>query len=130
MRALAGALAAGAVALGALFTAPSAHAYASAVRSLIWWSGPECIPVRVSNAPDGYGWDIKQACGGHAERSYYAVPGQWVGADPVGFDETLAIGCQLWIDGELRLSDYAPPGDHHDVNCLRQLLPGSYGPVA
>ena len=96
--------------VGAIAVAPTANAYASVIRSYVWWSGPDCIPVEISRAPDGFGTDVGQACGGHSERTYVAVPGQFVGADPMPNDTTVTVGCQLWIDGVLRLTDYAPPG--------------------
>ncbi len=41
-------------------------------------------------------------------------------------DNTVSLGCALYINGYLDNSDYAPPGDHHNVNCLRILV--GYGP--
>ena len=53
--------------------------------------------------------------------------GEYIGADPVAFDQTRTVGCQVFIDGALSYGDYAPDGNHHDVNCLRT-LPYDYYP--
>jgi hypothetical protein len=108
---------------GAVIAAPTANAYVSVVESYVWWTGVDCISVEYSNAPDDWGTEVGRICGGHSERAYTAVPGQFVGADPMPRDRTETVGCQVRVDGVLRYSDYAPPGDMHNVNCLHLLLP-------
>lgn len=123
-----GGLAAAAVTTGIALAAP-AQAYPSAypsvyVTSTVYWTGPECIPVRVSR---GYSTVIDMACGHYAQRSYLAFPGQYVGADPMPFDSTVTLGCSLVLNGVPDNTDYAPSGDRHDVNCMRIYIPAGYG---
>jgi hypothetical protein len=123
-----GGLAAAAIAGGVALAAP-AQAYPSAypsvyVTSTVYWTGPDCIPVRVSR---GYSTVIDMACGGFAQRSYLAFPGQYVGADPMPFDSTVTLGCSLVLNGVPDNTDYAPSGDRHDVNCMRIYIPAGYG---
>jgi hypothetical protein len=93
------------------------------VTSTVYWTGPDCIPVRISA---GYTTEIGTACGHFAQLSYLAFPGQYVGADPMPFDSTVTLGCSLLINGVPDNTDYARDGDHHDVNCLRVYVPGGY----
>jgi len=109
--------------VGAVIAAPTANAAASFIQSYVWWTGVNCISVEYSNAPSDWGTDVGRICGGHSERAYTAVPGQFVGADPMPRDRTETVGCQVRVDGVLRYSDYAPPGDMHDVDCMKMLLP-------
>lgn len=108
------------VALGGAVSAQAQ--YASVITSTVYWTGADCIAVRYS---EGYTTDIAMKCGGYSERTYLAVPGQYIGADPMPLpnDPTVTLGCSLRIDGQVDNTDYAPPGDvHHNVNCLRVLV--------
>jgi hypothetical protein len=120
-----GGLAATAVATSGLALAAPAQASPGGVyvTSTVYWTGPDCIPVRISA---GYSTEIGMACGHYAQRSYFALPGQFVGADPMPFDTTTTLGCSLVINGVPDNTDYARDGDHHDINCLRVYVPGGY----
>jgi hypothetical protein len=89
------------------------------ITSIVYWTGPNCIPVRYST---GLSTDIGMACDGYSERTYFAVDGQYVGADPMPFDTTVTLGCSLLINGVPDNTDYAPAGDRHNVDCLRVLV--------
>ena len=110
-------------ALGGVANAAPAQAQSGAViTSIVYWTGADCISVRYS---EGYSTDVAMKCGGYSERTYFAVPGQYIGADPMPLasDPTITLGCSLRIDGEVDNTDYAPPGDvHHNVDCLRVLV--------
>jgi hypothetical protein len=84
------------------------------ITSIVYWTGPNCIPVRYST---GLSTDIGMACDGYSERTYFAVDGQYVGADPMPFDTTVTLGCSLLINGVPDNTDYAPAGDRHNVDC-------------
>ena len=119
-RLIIGAIATLAVGLGV--AAPAQAQYASVITSTVYWTGADCISVRYS---EGYSTDVAMKCGGYSERTYLAVPGQYVGADPMPLPSspTLTLGCSLRIDGQVDNTDYAPPGDvHHNVDCLRVLF--------
>jgi hypothetical protein len=107
----------------AVSVAPPAQAeYPSVIVSTVYWTGADCISVRYS---EGYYTDVAKKCGGYSERTYLAVPGQYIGADPIPLpsDPTITLGCSLRIDGQVDNTDYAPPGDvHHNVDCLRVLV--------
>jgi hypothetical protein len=120
-----GGLAAAAVASGLALAAPAnaSPGGGAYITSTVYWTGPDCIPVRYST---GWSTEIGMACGHYAQRSYFAVPGQYVGADPMPFDTTTTLGCSLTINGIPDNTDYARDGDHHDVNCLRAYVPGGY----
>ncbi|OBH91276.1 hypothetical protein [Mycobacterium sp. E2733] len=106
------------------FAAP-AHAAMSRIVSEVYWSGPACIPVRSPHYPDGSYTQTSMVCGGHSTATYYAFPGEFIGADPQPEDATVTLGCSLYVDGNSAYQDYARDGDHHDVNCLR-VLPAPY----
>ena len=107
------------VVLAGLVLASPAQAQSGAfITSIVYWTGPNCIPVRYS---EGFTTDIATICGKYSERSYFAVPGQYIGADPMPFDTTVTLGCSLLINGVPNNTDYAPSGDRHNVNCLRML---------
>ena len=119
-RLIIGAIATLAVGLGV--AAPAQAQYASVITSTVYWTGADCISVRYS---EGYSTDVAMKCGGYSERTYLAVPGQYIGADPMPLpsDPTITLGCSLRIDGQVDNTDYAPPGDvHHNVDCLRVLV--------
>jgi hypothetical protein len=101
--------------------AAPAHAAMSRIVSEVYWSGPACIPVVSPNYPSGHYTQTSMICGGHSTATYYAFPGEYIGADPRPNDATVTLGCSLYIDGNLAYQDYARDGDHHDVNCLRIL---------
>ncbi len=111
--------------------AAPAHATMSLIRSEVYWTGPECIPVMSPHYPDGHYTEMSMVCGGFSNATYSAFPGEYIGADPMPNDATITLGCALYVDGRLAYQDYARDGDHHDVNCLRVLLaPYSYdGPA-
>ena len=90
------------------------------ITSIVYWTGPNCIPVRYS---EGYHTEIGVICGRYSERNYFAFPGQYVGADPMPFDTTVTLGCSLLISGVPDNTDYAPAGDRHNVDCLRVFTP-------
>ena len=103
----------------AILLAPSANAQSGAhITSIVTWTGPHCIPIRYSQ---GFYTETDMVCGRYSQRSYYAVPGQYVGADPMPFDTTTTLGCSLVINGVMDNTDYAPSGDRHNVDCLRVL---------
>jgi hypothetical protein len=118
-RALAIVAAAAAVVGGAALAAPAQAQQGALITSIVYWTGPNCIPVRYST---GFSTDIGMACDGYSERSYFAVDGQYVGADPMPFDTTVTLGCSLLINGVPDNTDYAPAGDRHNVDCLRVLV--------
>ena len=110
----------------AVSVAPTAQAqYGAFITSIVYWTGPNCIPVRYS---EGFYTDTSMICGRYSERHYFAVPGQYVGADPMPFDTTTTLGCSLLINGVPDNTDYAPAGDRHNVNCMRVLSIVSVNP--
>ena len=115
---LAGLMGAAAVA-AAVSVAPPAQAQQGAfITSIVYWTGPNCIPVRYS---EGFSTSVAMKCGGYSERTYFAAPGMYIGADPMPFDTTVTLGCSLLINGVPNNTDYAPSGDRHNVDCLRVL---------
>jgi hypothetical protein len=122
-RMIATALAVAAVVAGVASAAPAqARGGSYWITSIVYWTGADCIPIRYS---EGYTTNVATKCGGYSERTYLAVPGQFVGADPMPLsgDPTTTLGCSLRIDGGVDNTDYAPPGDvHHNVDCLRVLV--------
>ncbi len=91
------------------------------IHSVVHWTGIDCIPIRAPQYPDGRSTRTTMFCGGYSEANYSAYPGEYVGADPQPNDRTMSIGCTLYINGYVDNSDYALPGDHHNVSCLRML---------
>ncbi len=122
-RALAGLMGAAAIAAAVPLAAPAQAAPGAWITSIVYWTGPDCIPVRYSK---GFYIDTDMICGRYSERHYFALPGQYVGADPMPFDTTTTLGCSLLINGVPDNTDYAPAGDRHNVNCLRVFVP-AYG---
>ena len=121
-RVLAAVTTAAAVVGGVALAAPAQAQYASVITSTVYWTGADCIQVEYS---EGWYTDVARKCGGFSERTYLAVPGQYVGADPIPLpnDPTVTLGCSLSIDGGVDNADYAPAGDvHHNVDCLRVLV--------
>jgi hypothetical protein len=121
-KALVAAVATAAAMGGVALAAPAQAQYASVITSIVYWTGPDCISVRYS---EGYTTNVAMKCGGYSERTYLAVPGQYVGADPMPLlsSPTTTLGCSLRIDGGVDNTDYAPPGDvHHNVDCMRVLV--------
>jgi|KBSMisStaDraftv2_1062788.scaffolds.fasta_scaffold1663619_2 hypothetical protein len=118
-RALVAVVAAAAVVGGVALAAPAQAQQGALITSIVYWTGPNCIPVRYST---GLSTDIGMACDGYSERTYFAVDGQYVGADPMPFDTTVTLGCSLLINGVPDNTDYAPAGDRHNVDCLRVLV--------
>jgi len=121
-KALVAAVATAAAMGGVALAAPAQAQYASVITSIVYWTGPDCISVRYSK---GYTTNVAMKCGGYSERTYLAVPGQYVGADPMPLlsSPTTTLGCSLRIDGGVDNTDYAPPGDvHHNVDCMRVLV--------
>ena len=97
-----------------------------AIRSVVYWSGANCIPIRAPEYPDGRTIKTNIFCGGYSEANYWAYPGEFVGADPMPYDgTTTSLGCGLYINGRQDNGDFAPPGDNHNVTCLR-ILRGLY----
>ena len=116
-----------AIGLGLIAAPPASAQQGALITSIVYWTGPNCIPVRYS---DGFSTDIAMICGRYSERHYFARPGQYVGADPMPFDTTTTLGCSLLINGAPDNTDYAPAGDRHNVNCLRVFIPDyGYGGV-
>lgn len=110
----------------AISVAPPASAQQGAfITSIVYWTGPNCIPVRYS---EGFSTNIDMICGRYSERHYFALPGQYVGADPMPFDTTVTLGCSLLINGTPDNTDYAPSGDRHNIDCLRVLSVVSVSP--
>ena len=107
-----------ALAAAVSLASPASAQQGAFITSIVYWTGPNCIPVRYS---EGFTTDIGTICGKYSERSYFAVPGQYIGADPMPFDTTVTLGCSLLINGVPNNTDYAPSGDRHNVNCLRML---------
>jgi hypothetical protein len=111
----------GALIAGAVVHMPKAHASMHMIRSVVYWTGLNCMPVRSPYYPNGTRVGVTTICGGYSDVSYPAIPGEWVGADPMPNDNTTTLGCKIYVDGYLDYSDYAPDGDLHNVNCLRIL---------
>ena len=127
MKLLAAGAAMAALVGGVALAAPAQAQQGALITSIVYWTGPNCIPVRYS---EGFSTDIAMICGRYSERHYFARPGQYVGADPMPFDTTTTLGCSLLINGTPDNTDYAPAGDRHNVNCLRVFIPDyGYGGV-
>ena len=109
---------------GVALAAPANAQQGAFITSIVYWTGPNCIPVRYS---EGFYTDTSMICGRYSERHYFALPGQYVGADPMPFDTTVTLGCSLLINGVPDNTDYAPSGDRHNVDCLRIFVP--YGGI-
>jgi len=120
-KAIGTALAGSTMAAAAILAAPAANASYHEITSVVYWTGVDCITVRSPQYPNGHRLGFDTVCGGNSTVTYEAVSGEYVGADPMAFDQTRTVGCSVYVDGVLNYSDYAPDGDHHDVNCLRTL---------
>lgn len=120
------ALAGSAVAAAAIALAPTAGASYHSITSVVYWTGVNCITVLSPQYPGGHRTGLDTICGGNSTVTYGAVSGVYIGADPMAFDQTRTLGCQVFIDGVLDYGDYATDGDHHDVSCLRTLSYPSY----
>jgi hypothetical protein len=116
----AAAITAGLAVGGAVLAAPAQADYYN-VESVVFWTGPSCIPTRSPQYPDGRYLGVIMICGGYSDARYTAASGEYVGADPMPNDTTVTLGCVVYVNGSLVYSDYAPSGDRHDVNCLRYL---------
>lgn len=99
----------------------TAHADSYHIESVVYWTGPSCIPVLSPQYPDGRYTSTISICGGYSSAQYFAIDGEWVGANPMPNDSTVTLGCKLYLDGSYVYGDYAPSGDRHDVNCLRYI---------
>jgi hypothetical protein len=126
-KAIGTALAGSALAAATIVAAPIANASMHTITSVVYWSGIDCIPVRSPQYPDGRHLGLNTLCGGYSTKTYSAIPGEYIGADPMPFDMSRTVGCEVFIDGTYAYQDYARDGDHHDVNCLRILSP-DYNP--
>ncbi len=49
-------------------------AYAN-IRSIVYWTGPYCIPVRAPGYPEGHHTMITSICGQNSVANYVAYPG-------------------------------------------------------
>jgi len=120
-KAIGTALAGSTLAAVAIVAAPIANASYHTVTSVVYWTGVNCITVRSPQYPNGHYTGFDTICGGSSTVTYGAVSGEYIGADPMAFDQTRTVGCAVYIDGVFSYGDYARDGDHHDVNCLRTL---------
>ena len=120
-KAMCTALAGSTLAAAAMVAAPTANASYHTINSIVYWTGVNCITVRSPQSPNGNYTGFDTICGGSSTVTYGAVSGEYIGADPMAFDQTRTVGCQVFIDGVFSCGDYARDGDHHDVNCLRTL---------
>jgi hypothetical protein len=111
------ALAGSTLAAAAIVAAPTANASYHTITSVVYWTGVNCITVRSPQSPNGNYTGFDTICGGNSTVTYGAVSGEYIGADPMAFDQTRTVGCQVFIDGVFSYGDYAPDGEHHDVNC-------------
>jgi hypothetical protein len=93
----------------------------TAFTSVVYWTGVDCITVRSLQSSNKNYTGFDTICGGNSTVTYGAVSGEYIGADPMPFDQTRTGGCSVYIDGAFSYGDYAPDGDYHDVNCLRTL---------
>jgi hypothetical protein len=125
-KAISTALAGSGVAAAAIVAAPTASASYHTITSVVYWTGVDCITVRSPQSPNGHYTGLDRICGGNSTVTYGAGSGEYIGADPMAFDQTRTVGCQVFIDGVFSYGDYARDGDHHDVNCLRTLADDYY----
>lgn len=115
------ALAATAIGVAAIATAPTASAGATAHTEVIWGGGDECILAQGPSIANPYllslptlqcsfshvlAWDERRG------------PGQLIGVDPIMGDAEW-ISCSIVVDGSLLYTDFAVAGDDTDVTCLR-----------
>lgn len=123
-RLISGAIGVAAVGVSAgttILSAAPAHATTYQIESVVYWTGPSCIPVVSPRYPDGRTTSMITACGGYSDAHYLAFDGEYFGADPQPNDATTTLGCTVYVNGVVNYSDYAPSGDKHDVNCLRYM---------
>jgi hypothetical protein len=120
-KAMGTALAGSALAAAAIVSAPTANASYHTITSVVYLTGVDCITVRSPQSSNKNYTGFDRICGGNSTVTYGAVSGEYIGADPMAFDQTRTVGCQVFIDGVFSYGDYARDGDHHDVNCLRTL---------
>lgn len=122
-RALLGAIFTGAIVAANIIHAPLARADVHSIRSLVVWTGPRlCLAVAAPTEADRYHVAVYTLCSslGVSDVYYNAIPGQYVGADPI-IQGQYSVGCSLYVDGALNYADFAAEGDGTDVNCLRVL---------
>lgn len=106
-----------------LFASGSAEAQTAVyVTSTVGWVGTDCIQVESPYTYDRYSSGTGWICSdiGVASASYWALPGQLVGADPIMGDAD-SISCSIKLNGVLNYTDSAIRDDGHDANCLRRL---------
>ena len=120
-KAIGTAVAGSTLAAAAIVAAPTASASHHTITSVVYWTGVNCITVRSPQYPNGNYTGLDRICGGNSTVTYEAVSGEYIGADPMPFDQTRTVGCSVYIDGAFSYGDFARDGDHHDVNCLRTL---------
>jgi hypothetical protein len=80
-------------------TAPTANASYHTITS----TGMPCITVRSPQYPNGNYTGFDTICGGSSTVTYGAVSGEYIGADPMAFDQTRTVGCQVFIDRGVQL---------------------------
>jgi Helix-turn-helix domain of resolvase len=96
-KAIGTALAGSALAAAASVAAPIANASMHTIASVVYWSGIDCIPVRSPQYPDGRHLGLNTLCGGYSTKTYSAIPGEYIGADPMPFDMSRTVGCEVFI---------------------------------
>ena len=114
-----------ALAIG-LVAAPVANASVYSITSVVYWTGVHCITVHSPQYPNGHYTGFDTICGSNSTVTYMAISGEYIGADPMPFDQTRTVGCSVYIDGVYSYGDYARDGDLHNVDCLRTLNYDTY----
>lgn len=89
------------------------------VMTIVKWSGTDCIGVRTATGQHDV-CDPNQQPRNEALVEHGKAVGDLVGADPV-MGRAAWVGCELYLNGNLTMSDVALAGDGSDVTCLTVL---------
>ena len=87
----------------------------------MYWTGVDCITARSPQYPNGHYTGFDTVCGGSSTVTYGAVSGEYIGADPMAFDQTKPSAAKSSSTGCSATATTHPTEHHHDVNCLRTL---------
>ena len=98
-KAIGTAVAGSTLAAAAIVAAPTASASHHTITSVVYWTGVNCITVRSPQYPNGNYTGLDRICGGNSTVTYEAVSGEYIGADPMPFDQTRTVGCSVSSTG-------------------------------